>query len=98
VATPPLLAGNPAYFLLYTHTNPDSGAMLLTQEIGTIIPHTNMVYYVYYTADIPSYNQFIDDALSVADSLEIHLTNLNITGSEETNIIDILESLQSGEI
>jgi hypothetical protein len=57
-----------------------------------------MVYYAYYTADIPSYNQFIDDALSIADSLEIHLTNLNLTESEETNIIDILESLQSGEI
>jgi hypothetical protein len=97
-ATPPLLAGNPAYSLLYTHTNPDSGAMLLTQEAGTIIPETNMVYYAYYTADIPSYNQFIDDALSIADSLEIHLTNLNMTESEETNIIDILESLQSGEI
>ena len=97
-ATPPLLAGNPAYSLLYTHTNPDSGVMLLTQEIGTIIPETNMVYYAYYTADIPSYNQFIDDALSIADSLEIHLTNLNLTESEETNIIDILESLQSGEI
>ncbi len=97
-ATPPLLAGNPAYSLLYTHINPDSGAMLLTQEAGTIIPETNMVYYAYYTADIPSYNQFIDDALSIADSLEIHLTNLNLTESEETNIIDILESLQSGEI
>lgn len=97
-ATPPLLAGNPAYSLLYTHTHPDSGAMLLTQEAGTIIPETNMVYYAYYTADIPSYNQFIDDALSIADSLEIHLTNLNLTESEETNIIDILESLQSGEI
>jgi hypothetical protein len=97
-ATPPLLAGNPAYSLLYTHTNPDSGTMLLTQEAGTIIPETNMVYYAYYTADIPSYNQFIDDALSIADSLEIHLTNLNLTESEETNIIDILESLQSGEI
>ena len=97
-ATPPLLAGNPAYSLLYTHTDPDSGAMLLTQEAGTIIPETNMVYYAYYTADIPSYNQFIDDALSIADSLEIHLTNLNMTESEETNITDILESLQSGEI
>jgi hypothetical protein len=97
-ATPPVLAGNPAYSLLYSHTNPDSGAMLLTQEVGTIIPDTNMVFYVYYTADIPNYNQFIDDALSIADSLEIHLTNLNITGSEETNIFDILESLQSGEI
>jgi len=97
-ATPPLLAGNPAYSLLYTHTDPDSGAMLLTQEAGTIIPETNMVYYAYYTADIRSYNQFIDDALSIADSLEIHLTNLNLTESEETNIIDILESLQSGEI
>ena len=98
LATPPLLAGNPAYSLLYTHTNPDSGAMLLTQEAGTIIPETSMVYYVYYTADIPSYNQYIDDALSIADSLEIHLTNLNLTESEETNIVDILESLQSGEI
>jgi len=97
-ATPPLLAGNPAYSLLYTHTNPDSGAMLLTQEVGTIIPDTNMVYYVYYTADISRYNQFIDDALSIADSLEIHLTDLNMTESEDTNIIDILESLQSGEI
>ena len=98
VATPPLLAGNPAYSLLYTHTNPDSGAMLLTQEVGTIIPETNMAYYVYYTADIASYNQFVDDALSMADSLELHLTNLNITKSEEMNALDILESLQSGEI
>jgi hypothetical protein len=97
-ATPPLLAGNPAYSLLCTHTNPDSGEMLLTQEVGTIIPETNMVYYVYYTADIPSYNQYIDNALSIADSLEIHLTNLNITKSEEMSIFDILESLQSGEI
>lgn len=53
---------------------------------------------IYYTADIPSYNQFVDDAVSIADSLEIHLTNLNTTESEETNILDILESLQSGEI
>lgn len=98
LATPPLLAGNQAYSVLYTHTNPDSGVMLLTQEIGTIIPETGMVYYVYYTADIPSYNQFVDDAVSIADSLEIHLTNLNTTELEETNIIDILESLQSGEI
>jgi hypothetical protein len=72
--------------------------MLLTQEIGTIIPETNMVYYVYYTADIGNYNQFIDDTISMADSLEIHLTNLNMTEPEETNIIDVLESLQSGEI
>ncbi|HZD35902.1 MAG TPA: PsbP-related protein [Nitrososphaeraceae archaeon] len=98
LATPPLLAGNPAYSLLYTHTSPDSEAMLLTQEIGTIIPETSMVYYVYYTADIPNYNQFIDDAVSIANSLEIHLTNLNTTESEETNILEILESLQSGEI
>ena len=98
VATPPLLAGNPAYSLLYTHTNPDSGAMLLTQEVGTIIPETNMVYYVYYTADIANYNQFIDDVLAMADSLELHLTDLNISKSEELDILDILESLQSGEI
>jgi hypothetical protein len=98
VATPPLLAGNPAYSLLYTHTNPESGAMLLTQEVGTIIPETNMVYYVYYTADIANYNQFIDDVLAMADSLELHLTDLNIAESEELDILDILESLQSGEI
>lgn len=98
VATPPLLAGNPAYSLLYTHTNPDSGTMLLTQEDGTIISETNLAYYVYYTADIASYNQFVDDVLSMADSLELHLTNLNITKSEEMNALDILESLQSGEI
>lgn len=98
VVTPPLLAGNPAYSLLYTHTNPDSGGMLLTQEVGTIIPETNMVYYVYYTADIANYNQFIDDVLAMADSLELHLTDLNITKSEDINILDILESLQSGEI
>jgi hypothetical protein len=98
VVTPPLLAGNPAYSLLYTHTNPDSGGMLLTQEVGTIIPETNMVYYVYYTADIANYNQFIDDVLAMADSLELHLIDLNITKSEDINILDILESLQSGEI
>jgi hypothetical protein len=96
--SPPQLAGNPAYSLLYSHIDPITGDMLLTEEIGTIVPGTNFAYYFYYTADIPSYNRYIDDALSIIDSLEIHLTNLNITESEETNIIDILESLESGEI
>lgn len=96
--SPPQLAGNPAYSLLYSHIDPITGDMLLTEEIGTIVPGTNFTYYFYYTADIPSYNSYIDDALSIIDSLEIHLTNLNVTKSEETNIFDILESLESGEI
>lgn len=96
--SPPQLAGNPAYSLLYSHIDPGTGDMLLTEEIGTIIPGTNFAYYFYYTADIPSYNSYIADALSIIDSLEIHLTNLNVTESEETNIFDILESLESGEI
>jgi hypothetical protein len=96
--SPPQLAGNPAYSLLYSHIDPGTGDMLLTEEIGTIIPGTNFAYYFYYTADIPSYNSYIADAPSIIDSLEIHLTNLNVTESEETNIFDILESLESGEI
>lgn len=96
--SPPQLAGNPAYSLLYSHIDPGTGDMLLTEEIGTIVPGTNFAYYFYYTADIPSYNSYIADALSIIDSLEIHLTNLNVTESEETNIFDILESLESGEI
>ena len=96
--SPPQLAGNPAYSLLYSHSDPGTGDMLLTEEIGTIVPGTNFAYYFYYTADIPSYNNYIADALSIIDSLEIHLTNLNVTESEETNIFDILESLESGEI
>ncbi|MGI0045112.1 MAG: hypothetical protein ACRD47_15515, partial [Nitrososphaeraceae archaeon] len=96
--SPPQLAGNPAYSLLYSRIDPGTGDMLLTEEIGTIVPGTNFAYYFYYTADIPSYNSYIADALSIIDSLEIHLTNLNVTESEETNIFDILESLESGEI
>ena len=98
LVSPPQLAGNPAYSLLYSHVDPDTGDMLLTEEIGTIVPSTNFAYYFYYTTDIPSYNSYIDDVLSIIDSLEIHLTNLNVTESEETNIFDILESLESGEI
>jgi hypothetical protein len=96
--SPPQLAGNPAYSLLYSHIDPGTGDMLLTEEIGTIVQGTNFAYYFYYTADIPSYNSYIADALSIIDSLEIHLTNLNVTESEETSIFDILESLESGEI
>jgi hypothetical protein len=96
--SPPQLAGNPAYSLLYSHIDPSTGDMILTEEIGTIVPGTNFAYYFYYTADIPSYNSYIADALSIIDSLEIHLTNLNVTESEETSIFDILESLESGEI
>lgn len=96
--SPPQLAGNPAYSLLYSHIDPITRDMLLTEEIGTIVPGTNFAYYFYYTANIPSYNSYINDALSIIDSLEIHLTNLNVTESEETNIFDILESLESGEI
>lgn len=95
--SPPQLAGNPAYSLLYSHIDLITGDMLLTEEIGTIVPGTNFTYYFYYTADIPSYNNYIDDALSIIDSLEIHPMNLNVTKSEETNIFDILEFLESGE-
>ncbi len=38
--SPPQLAGNPAYSLLYSHSDPGTGDMLLTEEIGTIVPGT----------------------------------------------------------
>lgn len=43
--SPPQLAGNPAYSLLYSHIDPGTGDMLLTEEIGTIVPGTNFAYY-----------------------------------------------------
>jgi hypothetical protein len=68
-----MLADNPGYMLLYSYNEDDTGVMYLTLEKGTIIPGTDMAYFVEYNAPIQDYANNEEDALSIIDSLEFHI-------------------------
>lgn len=74
------LADNPAYSLLYTYTDKETGNIRLEKEIGTIISGTDMVYYVTYSADIPDYSLYESNVeYDFLPSLEIHIKGMNAT-------------------
>jgi hypothetical protein len=94
----PTLAGNPAYAMLYSENQFETGLMLLTKEIGTIIGDTDMVYYVEYNAPIAFYADNEQDANQIIDSLEFHIQSPKSDSAQppELNLEESLEGV--GEI
>lgn len=94
------LVDNPAYSLLYTYTDEESGSIRLVKEIGTIIGETDMLYYVTYSADIPDYSLYetiVDNYF--LPSLELHIKGFNATvGSTTEDKIISLQLSNSAEL
>jgi hypothetical protein len=92
------LADNPAYAMLYSENQFDTGLMLLTKEIGTIIGDTDMIYYVEYNAPIAFYANNEQDANQIIDSLEFHIQSPKSYSGQPPEL-DLLNSLDAiGEI
>jgi hypothetical protein len=92
------LAGNPAYALLYSENEDETGLMFLTKEIGTIIGDTDMVYYVVYNAPIGYYANNEQIANQIIDSLEIHIRVPNVDQNQPPDL-ELEETLEGvGEI
>lgn len=67
------LADNPGYGLIYSYNEAETGLTFLANEIGTIIPGTDIAYYVEYNAPLRYYANNEKTANQILDSLEFHI-------------------------
>lgn len=67
------LADNPAYSLLYSYDDDETGLVFMTKEIGTIIPGTDMAYYIQYNAPLIYYANNQDTLEGIIESLQFHI-------------------------
>lgn len=84
------LAGLPAYNIIYTYTeNPVSTKaknIFLANEIGIIIPNTDLVYYLSYSSPIKFYSQYEQFTQPIRDSLTINLNTNNLDSNNNEGL------------
>ena len=64
-----ILAGNPAYKLIYTKAMEPENANIKTLEIGTII--ASKVYFIRYYAPLQTYSIYLPDVQKMINSFEV---------------------------
>jgi hypothetical protein len=85
------LAGQPAYNIIYTYIdNPipyrNNPITYLVNEIGIIIPNTELVYYLSYSAPLEYYSQYEQFMQPIRDSLLIKLNTPTVSSNIESQL------------
>lgn len=91
------IAGVHGYEIFYTSTGKAPDKAILTREVGTVVPGTNLAYYVTYSADSSVFSKLEDDVQKMVDSLELHLHNVDAKPPTDLADLDSL-TLYDGAI
>jgi hypothetical protein len=82
------LADNPAYRLVYTFNDDETGLPYMTSETGTIIPGTDIAYFIKYSSPLVYYANNEQIAENILESMQIHVqlpgTEINGPPDSET--------------
>jgi len=82
------LADNPAYRLVYTFNDDETGLPYMAGETGTIIPGTDIAYFIKYSSPLVYYANNQQIAENILQSLQFHVqipgTEINQPPDSET--------------
>ncbi len=91
------LAGIPDYEILYTQTG-DQDEVILTRQLGSVIPGTASAYQITYSAEVSQYPHYEQDVNTMIDSLELHLTGVNVTAPSNLADLDYYLHIYDGGV
>lgn len=91
------LAGIPGYEVLYTYTV-DSGEVILTRQLGSVIPGTASAYQITYSAEVSEFPQYEEVVNRMIDSVELHLVGANVTAPPNLADLDYFLHIYDGGV
>ena len=91
------LAGIPGYEILYTFSG-DNDEVILTRQLGAVIPGTSTAYQITYSAEVTEYPGSEDNLNTMIDSIELNLKGANVTAPSNLQDLDYFIHVYDGGV
>ncbi|MGC2429764.1 MAG: hypothetical protein WA393_01880, partial [Nitrososphaeraceae archaeon] len=87
----------PGYEILYTFSG-DNDEVILTRQLGAVIPGTSTAYQITYSAEVTEYPGSEDNLNTMIDSIELNLKGANVTAPSNLQDLDYFIHVYDGGV